>query len=144
MISIVSNYIFKIANVIVFYCKWKTFFRKTYGTALFCRKLNTNVGAPNEYAHHLLFSRNEVDLNMLSFGLSVGFIQYKLDETSFLFDGPDPIIDGIVQSETNLNIDLGFSYHYLDFYAHATIKNLLENSGINNDIHFFDCCIIST
>lgn len=91
-------------------------------------------GAYLTYAHHLLFSRNPVDLNMLSFGLSVGFIQYQLDETSFLFDGPDPIISGTVESATNLNIDLGFSYHFLDYYLHATVKNLLENAGVNNDI----------
>ena len=91
-------------------------------------------GAYLTYAHHLMFSRSEADLNMLSFGLSAGFIQYKLDETTFLFDGPDNIIDGIVQSETNFNIDFGFSYHFLDFYAHGTIKNVLKNSGINNDI----------
>ncbi|WP_142784982.1 PorP/SprF family type IX secretion system membrane protein [Changchengzhania lutea] len=95
---------------------------------------HSNSGAYLTYAHHLLFSRSEVDLNMLSFGLSAGFIQYKLDETTFLFDGPDPIIDGIVQSETNFNIDLGFSYQYLDFYAHATVKNVLNNAGVNNDI----------
>ena len=95
---------------------------------------HSQTGAYVTYAHHLMFSRNEVDLNMLSFGLSAGFIQYKLDETSFLFDGPDNIIDGIVQSETNFNVDLGFSYHFLDYYAHATVKNLLKNSGINNDI----------
>jgi type IX secretion system PorP/SprF family membrane protein len=86
------------------------------------------------YAHHLLFSRNEIDLNMLSFGLSIGTIQYKLDETSFLSEGFDPIIAGIEQSSTNFNIDFGFSYHLYDFYAHATVKNILENKGINNDI----------
>jgi len=88
------------------------------------------------YAHHLMFSRSEADLNMLSFGLSAGFIQYQLDETSFL-DGspiPDPAIDGIVQNETNFNVDLGFSYHFLDFYAHATVKNILNNSGVNRDV----------
>lgn len=95
---------------------------------------HSQTGAYATYAHHLMFSRNEVDLNMLSFGLSVGFIQYKLDETTFLFDGPDPIVSGTVESETNLNIDFGFSYHFLDYYAHATIKNVLKNSGINNDI----------
>ncbi len=94
---------------------------------------HSQTGAYATYAHHLLFSRNEVDLNMLSFGLSAGFIQYKLDETSFLFDGPDAIIDGIVQNETNFNIDVGFSYHYLDYYAHATVKNVLRNAGINKD-----------
>ncbi|WP_100614149.1 PorP/SprF family type IX secretion system membrane protein [Confluentibacter citreus] len=95
---------------------------------------HSQTGAYVTYAHHLMFSRNEVDLNQLSFGLSVGFIQYKLDETSFPQDGFDPIIDGVVQSETNLNMDFGFSYNYLDFYAHGTVKNLLKNSGINNDI----------
>ena len=90
---------------------------------------HSQTGAYVTYAHHLMFSRNEVDLNMLSFGLSAGFIQYKLDETTFLFDGPDPIIDGIVQNATNFNIDFGLSYHYLDYYAHATVKNVLENAG---------------
>lgn len=95
---------------------------------------HSQTGAYVTYAHHLMFSRSEVDLNMLSFGLSAGVIQYKLDETSFLFDGPDPIIDGIVQNETNFNIDFGFSYHYLDFYTHGTVKNVLKNAGVNNDI----------
>lgn len=91
-------------------------------------------GAYVTYAHHLMFSRNPVDLNMLSFGLSVGFIQYRLDETGFLFDGPDNAIVGDVQSATNLNMDFGFSYHYLDYYLHATAKNILKNKGINTEI----------
>lgn len=92
---------------------------------------HSQTGAYFTYAHHIMFSRNEVDLNMLSFGLSAGAIQYKLDETSFLEDGFDPIIGGIEQSSTNFNVDVGFSYNYLDFYAHATVKNLLKNDGIN-------------
>ncbi|KJD35536.1 membrane protein [Tamlana sedimentorum] len=95
---------------------------------------HSQTGAYFTYAHHLMFSRSEVDLNMLSFGLSAGFIQYQLDETSFLFDGPDPIVSGGVENATNFNIDFGFSYHYLDFYLHGTIKNVLENSGVNNDL----------
>ena len=107
-----------------------------FGGILYADKngYHSQTGAYATYAHHIMFSRNEVDLNMLSFGLSVGFIQYKLDETTFPFDGPDPIISGTVESETNLNIDFGFSYHYLDFYAHATVKNILKNSGVNRDI----------
>ncbi|TPV35826.1 type IX secretion system membrane protein PorP/SprF [Paucihalobacter ruber] len=92
---------------------------------------HSQVGAYATYAHHIMFSRNEIDLNMLSFGLSAGFIQYKLDETSFLSQGFDPIIAGIEQSATNFNIDFGFSYHFLNFYAHATVKNVLNNEGIN-------------
>ena len=92
---------------------------------------HSQTGAYLTYAHHLMFSRNEIDLNMLSFGLSAGFIQYKLDETSFLEEGFDPIIAGVEQSATNFNIDFGFSYHFIDFYAHATVKNVLNNEGIN-------------
>lgn len=93
---------------------------------------HSNTGAYLTYAHHLLLSRNEVDLNMISFGLSAGFIQYKLDETSFLAPGDfDQLISGIEQSATNFNIDVGMSYHFLDFYAHVTAKNILNNDGIN-------------
>ncbi len=93
---------------------------------------HSNTGAYLTYAHHLLLSRNEVDLNMISFGLSAGFIQYKLDETSFLAPGDfDQLIAGIEQSATNFNIDVGMSYHFLDFYAHFTAKNILNNEGIN-------------
>lgn len=92
---------------------------------------HSQIGAYATYAHHIMFSRNEIDLNMLSFGLSAGFIQYKLDETSFLSQGFDPIIAGIEQSATNFNIDFGFSYHLINFYAHATVKNVLNNEGIN-------------
>jgi len=107
-----------------------------YGAILFNDKngYHSQTGAYLTYAHHLMFSRNEVDLNQLSFGLSAGFIQYKLDETTFLAEGFDPIIAGIEQSSTEFNIDFGFSYNYLDYYAHATVKNVLNNSGINNDI----------
>lgn len=106
------------------------------GAILYADKngFHSQTGGYLTYAHHLLFSRSEADLNMLSFGLSAGFIQYQLDETSFPFDGQDPIVQGVVQSATNFNIDLGFSYNYLDYYAHATVKNVLENAGINNDI----------
>ncbi|OUR92573.1 hypothetical protein A9Q87_05895 [Flavobacteriales bacterium 34_180_T64] len=92
---------------------------------------HSQTGAYLTYAHHLMFSRNEIDLNMLSFGLSAGFVQYKLDETSFLDEGFDPLIEGIEQSATNFNIDFGFSYHFIDFYAHATVKNILKNEGVN-------------
>lgn len=90
---------------------------------------HSQTGAYLTYAHHLMFSRNTIDLNMLSFGLSAGMIQYKLDETAFVEF--DPIIAGIEQSATEFNVDFGFSYHLINFYAHATIKNLLKNKGVN-------------
>ena len=90
---------------------------------------HSQSGAYLTYAHHIMFSRNTIDLNMLSFGLSAGMIQYKLDETAFLEF--DPIIAGIEQSSSDFNVDFGFSYHFIDFYAHATVKNVLKNEGIN-------------
>jgi hypothetical protein len=40
-------------------------------------------GVKLTYAYHLMFSRDEIDLNQLSFGISGGLIQSQLDETSF-------------------------------------------------------------
>ena len=82
------------------------------------------------YAHHLQFSRDQIDLNQLSFGMSVGFAQSTLDETEFLIGNPsyDPNIDGtVVQKATYFNVDIGASYNYLDFYVHATVKNALAS-----------------
>lgn len=80
------------------------------------------------YAHHIMFSRDNIDLNQLSFGLSVGLVQSTLDETEFLRSGDfDPFINGtIVQKDSYFNVDVGMSYNYLDFYAHVTLKNAIE------------------
>lgn len=77
------------------------------------------------YAHHIMFSRSEVDLNQLSFGISGALVQSQLDETDFT--DPDPIIGGIVQKASYFNVDIGASYFYLDFYTHLTMKNALGN-----------------
>jgi len=82
------------------------------------------------YAHHLLFSRDEIDLNQLSFGMSAGFSQSLLDETSFLQGNPsyDPIINGTIEQRASyFNMDIGASYNYLDFYIHATVRNALAS-----------------
>jgi len=88
---------------------------------------HSQTGAKLSYAHHLRFSRSDLDLNQLSFGLSVGLIQSRLDETKFGF-APDPIINGgVTQKDGYFNVDIGTSYHYLDFFAHLTVKNVVEN-----------------
>jgi hypothetical protein len=54
-------------------------------------------GVKFTYAYHLMFSRNEIDLNQLSFGISAGLIQSQLDETKFRQSGDfDPIINGTI------------------------------------------------
>jgi type IX secretion system PorP/SprF family membrane protein len=75
-----------------------------------------------------MFSRTEVDLNQLSFGLSFGLIQSKLDETQFDPLDFDPIIAGIIQSSSYFNVDAGVSYNFLNFSGHFTVKNIIFQS----------------
>lgn len=83
-------------------------------------------GAKLTYAHHLRFSRGTVDLNQLSFGLSTAFVQSTLDGSTFT--GFDPVIvPGVIQKDAYFNIDLGASYHYMDFFTHVTMKNFLAS-----------------
>lgn len=87
---------------------------------------HSQKGAKVTYAHHIRFSRNTIDLNQLSFGLSAGFVQSQLDESEF--DVFDPVVyGGIYQKYNYFNVDLGASYHYMDFFTHVTVKNFLAN-----------------
>lgn len=88
---------------------------------------HSQTGAKLTYAHHLLFSRSKADLNMLSFGLSTAFIQSRLDESEFTTFDPVIVGGGFQQKDSYFNLDLGVSYHYLDFFTHATVKNFIAN-----------------
>lgn len=90
---------------------------------------HSQTGMKLTYAHHLMFSRDNVDLNQLSFGMSAGFVQSNLDESTFYDNYPDfdPIIFGSIQKATYFNVDIGASYNFLDFYVHATVKNFLAS-----------------
>jgi len=81
-------------------------------------------GAFATFAYHILLGRNYVDLNQLSFGISAGIIQSELDQSQF--DPEDPAIGTTnTQSDSFLNIDFGVTYSFLNFVAHATVKNVL-------------------
>ncbi len=100
---------------------------------------HSQAGGYITYAHHLIFSRSDVALNQLSFGLSVGLIQTKFDESQFDPQDFDPIIAGIIQSTSYFNIDLGVSYNYLDFSGHFTVKNIIfQSRSINSDAYESD------
>ncbi len=87
---------------------------------------HSQKGAKLTYAHHLRFSRGTIDLNQLSFGLSAAFVQSTLDGSTFT--GFDPVIvQGVIQKDAYFNVDLGVSYHYMDFFTHLTVKNFLAN-----------------
>jgi type IX secretion system PorP/SprF family membrane protein len=89
---------------------------------------HSQKGAKLTYAHHIMFSRDNIDLNQLSFGISANFFQSQLDETEWLQSGDfDPIVNGmIVQDASYFNVDFGASYNYLDFYVHGTVQNAVE------------------
>lgn len=99
---------------------------------------HSQTGAKLSYAHHILFSRSKADLNMLSFGLSTAFVQSRLDETAFTVFDPQ-VYGGITQKDSYFNLDIGASYHYLDFFTHFTVKNFIANrrelylDGIESD-----------
>jgi type IX secretion system PorP/SprF family membrane protein len=90
---------------------------------------HSQTGMKLTYAHHIMFSRDNIDLNQLSFGMSAGFIQSNLDESTFYDNNPgfDPIVFGSIQKSTYFNVDIGASYNFLDFYVHATVKNALAS-----------------
>ena len=104
--------------------------RSGLGVILFNDKngYHSQKGLKLTYAHHIMFSRDDIDLNQLSFGINTVFSQSQLDETEFLQSGDfDPIINGIiVQDASYFNLDIGASYNYLDFYFHGTIHNAIE------------------
>ena len=77
------------------------------------------------YAHHIMFSRSDVDLNQLSFGINAGMVQSQLDQSEF--EGFDPIVDQSIQKDAYFNDDIGASYNYLEFSTHFTVKNVLAS-----------------
>lgn len=91
---------------------------------------HSQTGLKLTYAHHIMFSRDEVDLNQLSFGINAGFIQSNLDESDFYKVDPtiDPVAFGSIQKASYFNVDIGASYNYLDFYTHFTVKNALASA----------------
>nr|WP_315149607.1 type IX secretion system membrane protein PorP/SprF [uncultured Flavobacterium sp.] len=88
---------------------------------------HSQFGFKATYAHHIMFSRDEVDLNQLSFGVNVGVNQSQLDETDFQNSGEyDPALGNIQQNASYFNLDIGASYNLFDFSLNAVVKNVLE------------------
>ncbi|HKL37097.1 MAG TPA: type IX secretion system membrane protein PorP/SprF, partial [Salegentibacter sp.] len=93
----------------------------------------SKIGAYGAVAYHLLFSRSELALNQLSFGISAGIIQHRLDQSGFTVF--DPIVSGNNVSDIFGNMDVGMSYYYLDFYAHLAAKNIIS---VNRELFYSD------
>ncbi|WP_417443001.1 type IX secretion system membrane protein PorP/SprF [Joostella sp.] len=95
---------------------------------------HSQSGMKLTYAHHIKLSEYRDGVNQLSFGINVGFLQSRLDESEFLSGGSasDPIITGASNNVSYFNVDAGMSYNFLEFYAHFTVKNLL---GSGRDLY---------
>lgn len=85
---------------------------------------HSQKGVKLTYAYHILFSRDEIDLNQLSFGVNAGIIENQLDQSTF--QTFDPLISGDITKDSYFNLDFGLSYNYLDSYAHFTVQSALE------------------
>jgi len=86
---------------------------------------HSQTGGYLTYAYHLQVGGGYEDLNRVSFGINAGLVQSRLDESDFDLTDFDPIITGVLRSDSYFNIDIGASYFYKEFYAHLTVKNAL-------------------
>ncbi|MGB3590173.1 MAG: type IX secretion system membrane protein PorP/SprF [Nonlabens sp.] len=89
---------------------------------------HSQTGAYLSYAYHLQIGGGYNDLNRLSFGINAGIVQSRLDETEFSRLTFDPIINGVIRSDSYMNVDVGMSYFFKEFYAHLTVKNAVFQS----------------
>ncbi len=101
--------------------------RRTGFGATFYRDQNgfqSRIGGLLTYSYHINFFRSNVQINQLSFGLSVGGVNSTHDQTSFDPFLGDPLLTGTKVRSSSLHMDMGFSYNRLGLYAHMTVKNL--------------------
>lgn len=95
---------------------------------------HSQTGGYVSYAYHLQVGGGYEDLNRLSFGINAGLVQSRLDESQFDLTDFDPIITGVLRSDSYFNVDIGASYFYQEFYAHFTVKNaLFQNREIYSE-----------
>lgn len=104
----------------------------------------SKLGAYGTFAYHLRLPSGDLELHRLSFGLSAGVIQHRLDQSNF--QQSDPILGGDETSVTYANMDVGMSYFRKDLYVHFAAKNLLpvtrelfnsDNIAVNQRKYFF-------
>ncbi len=105
-------------------------------------------GAYLTYAYHIESfgrRRRRRDLNLLSFGATVGIFETRIDESKFN-DPNDPAINRGVNGLSYYNLDTGLAYNYKRFFAQLTVKNLLgiENKNALQVIDFFSDARILT
>lgn len=95
---------------------------------------HSQFGMKATYAHHILFSRDEVDLNQLSFGVNLVYGQSQLDQSTFGASGGfDPAVANTDNNYSYFDLDIGASYNFLDFSFNAVVKNILRKGDVQNN-----------
>ncbi|AZQ43320.1 PorP/SprF family type IX secretion system membrane protein [Nonlabens ponticola] len=95
---------------------------------------HSQTGGYLSYAYHLNVGNGFENLSRVSFGVNVGLVQSRLDETSFDQSNFDPVIAGVLVSDSYFNIDVGASYLFNEFFIHATVKNaIFQNREIYSE-----------
>jgi type IX secretion system PorP/SprF family membrane protein len=94
------------------------------GVVLFNDKngYHSQQGFEGVFAYHINLGRPD-DANQLSFALGLMAVNNSVDESSFVI--PDPIISGIIQSESYFNADFSMAYHNKGFFSYFTAKNIM-------------------
>ena len=77
-------------------------------------------GITASYAYHLTVKK---DMN-LSLGLSVGFLQYRLDHTIINFDDGDPVFNNSILSSVVPTAAFGAYLYTSDYYASISVPQL--------------------
>jgi len=91
------------------------------------------VGASVTYAHHINLILGNRDIHQLSFGLSAGVMNNTHDQTQFVPDLSDPLVQGSKVKSNGLHMDLGLTYIRYQFYTHLTLRNLIFKGQNNSD-----------
>lgn len=88
---------------------------------------HSQVGGQITYAYHINLSEY-FEKNTLSFGLSFSTIMNFLDDSEFNTD--DPLVYNREQKKQYYNADVGLSYRYYGFFAHLSLKNMIQSKFV--------------
>lgn len=78
-------------------------------------------------AYHLLFTRDEINLNQLSYVMSAGFIWTRIEKSTFIY--LNPVVKSMLKPNSFLIFDNDVSNYLLNYYTHATVQGAITNKS---------------
>lgn len=91
----------------------------------------SNMGFQLTYAYHIYLSNKYLGRKnkRLSFGLSVTGLQRKIDESSFMQAGKDPLINGTEEKSFSPNGNFGLYFTNKNFFSGLSCANLIQTTN---------------